>query len=301
MKEFSVIVLCYNSERKALYRTLASVLNQKNIDMEIILADDASSNHCVQEGIEYLNSKQYSSYKIKKHNKNVGTVQNILDALALAEGEYVKCIGAGDMLYGESTLQQVYAFMQKTGCTMCFGKMQAYHEKESRIEKLPFFVPADIKSHQKGNLRRIQTNIIQHHGWIAGASMFYHTDKFMTYLPTLLGTVRYCEDLLQIILLINDEPIAYMDSGLMYYEIGSGISTNTGSGNSARMQGDHDRFWALLQKQYPANGLIQKGSKMHRLECITPEKKRQLQIILHNPGYVCMMLRTKLQKHRYLL
>lgn len=299
MKEFSVIILCYNSETKALYRTLDSVLKQKNIDMEIVLADDASSNDCLQKAVDYLNEKNYTAYKVQRHEENVGTVQNIADALSLAEGTYIKCIGAGDMLFEDVTLQKVRDFMNENGCAMCFGKMQAYCASEKKHVRILLPVPADIRAHQKNQKKRICKNIIQNHGWIAGASMFYRNDTFSEYLPKLLGVVRYCEDLLQVILLLDNQTISYMDCGVVYYEYGSGISTNAGKGNSDRMRMDHQRFWNMLKKQYPGNSLIQKGSKMHYLEYIAPLGKRYLQIILHNPGYVCMVLRTKLQRRLY--
>ncbi len=113
MIDFSVIVLCYNCEEKALTHTINSIICQDKVDFEIILADDASSNDCLSFGEKLLKTKDFSKYKVLKHPVNVGTVQNIYDAMEMAEGKYVKCIGAGDLLFNKSTLMDVKNFMEE--------------------------------------------------------------------------------------------------------------------------------------------------------------------------------------------
>ena len=133
MKDFSVIVLCYNCEEKALKDTLDSIICQTGSDFEIILADDASKNDCLSVGENYLKEKNFASYKIKAHSENVGTVQNIYDALEISDGKYVKCIGAGDLLFDTTTLSKISKHMTHEKSTMCFGKMQAYYYKDNKI------------------------------------------------------------------------------------------------------------------------------------------------------------------------
>ena len=300
MKEFSVILLLYNSTKESVRRTLASILCQEKVDWELILSDDGSSNNCLQEAEEYLLEKHYSNYKVKRHPQNVGTVQNIADAMELVEGKYVKCIGAGDLFFERFTLKTVYDYMEKDDdASMCFGKMQAYSEKDSRLKLSPISCPPDILAFKKKNIKRIQQNIIKNNGFISGASMFYRSDKFKLYLESLLGVVTYCEDLLQIILLLNNERIIYLDDGLIYYEMGTGISTNTNIGNSIRMKHDFEEFWNMIIKKYPENSLLKSGRNLYHRECIPEKRKRQLQVIIFNPGYVFMLLRTFFQKKIY--
>ena len=99
MNDFSVIILCYNSKWNALKQTIDSVLCQKNISFEIILADDASTNDCLQKAENYLKNRGFLSYKVLAHEQNVGTVQNLTDALEETTGKYVKGIGACDLLF----------------------------------------------------------------------------------------------------------------------------------------------------------------------------------------------------------
>lgn len=299
MKDFSVIVLCYNCEEKALKDTLDSIICQTGSDFEIILADDASKNDSLSIGENYLKEKNFTSYKIKTHPENVGTVQNIYDALEIADGKYVKCIGAGDLLFDTTTLSKISKHMTHEKSTMCFGKMQAYYYKNNKINFMTLTVPQDIVTHEKNNYSNVSKNIIQNHGWIAGASMFFETKKFAKLLKELLGTVRYCEDLLQVNLLVHGEKISYYPHGAVYYEFGSGISTNNNSGNSSRMKNDHDKFWDMMVKKYNNNKLIIKGKQMNELVYISSFPKKLVSLIFKNPSYLLMCLKTKFQKKHY--
>jgi glycosyltransferase involved in cell wall biosynthesis len=299
MIEFSVVVLLYNSERKMLLRTLDSILCQREVSYELILADDGSENACLEIAQKYLEQKGYITYTVITHKKNVGTVQNIHDAMKKVKGKYVKCIGAGDYLMEDITLKKVFDFMEETSAAMCFGKMQAYCEEDGKPVLADIFCPSDIVAFEKDNTKKIKKNIVQNHGWIVGASMFYHGEKFKKYLEEIVGTVIYCEDLLQVILLVEGERVCYLQEGLLYYEVESGISTSGTSGNSARMQKDQDLFWNMIIKKYPENVIVHKGFRMYQCQAVQEQRKRQLQIILHNPDYVWMLFRTIFQKKKY--
>lgn len=301
MVKFSVMILCYNPEWSALRRTIDSVLLQKDIEWELIFADDCSQNDCIQKATEYLEERDYTEYQICHHEKNVGTVNNIFDALALAKGEYLKCIGAGDCLFQENTLKEIYDFMKTQKCTMCYGRMQAYRLENDKMILETFCFPKDIKAHEKGKNVRIQKNIIENHGWIVGASMFYRTDKFRQYMKQICGVVTYCEDLLQVLLLLHQETIKYYPEGVMYYELGTGISTNVGTGNEDRMQKDHQAFWNMAVDQEKGNRQVIKGYQLFQMARIENALVRRLKIGFSHMGLIIMLLRTLLQRKRYVI
>ena len=301
MKDFSVIVLCYNSEEKALKKTINSILCQEDVDYEIIIADDASKNDCVSVAKQYLSEMNHNSYKVLEHKENVGTVQNIYDSLEISEGRFVKCIGAGDLLFDKHTLRKVLNFMTKEKCTMCFGKMQAYNYQGEKLNLITLTVPLDIASFYRNNTNKIRKNIIRNHGWIAGASMFYDTKEFYSLLEQLIGTVRYCEDLLQVNLLIQNKKISFFPHGVVYYEVGSGISTNNANGNNNRVKNDHDKYWKMLVNRYSDNKLIQKGNIMNKLIYIPDFSKKLFSMIIKNPSYLLMCIKTKFQNKLYII
>ena len=68
MMDFSVIVLIYNSDTEDLKLTIDSILQQKGITYQIVLADDASSNNALTEAEEYLREKGFKDYTVWHDN-----------------------------------------------------------------------------------------------------------------------------------------------------------------------------------------------------------------------------------------
>ena len=55
--EISVLVLTYNFIYNNLIKTLDSIISQKNINFEIVIADDGSENNHKKEIIDYFKDK----------------------------------------------------------------------------------------------------------------------------------------------------------------------------------------------------------------------------------------------------
>lgn len=301
MMDFSVIVLIYNSDTEDLKLTIDSILQQKGITYQIVLADDASSNNALTEAEEYLREKEFKDYKICSHAENVGTVRNVYDALSVAEGKFVKLIGAGDALFSNFTLRNVYHFMDKKKLDMCFGKMKGYVRTEDGTEYSDIVLPYDIEAFEKNNIKKIRRNILVNHGWIVGASMFVDRTVFMDCLKEFVGKVRYCEDLVQTIFLLRKKSIGYFRGPVVYYENSGGISTSTNSGARKRMYDDVRALKKLLMDNYYDDPLVVKGNKMFVWQLIENDRERQIKIFTGNTNYVRMLLRTKLQRKRYVI
>ncbi len=104
---FSVIILSYNNEQ-FIYSALDSVLNQDYPKIEIIVADDSSSSFHKGEIEGYIRAHSHSNlenYYVFQNADNLGTVKNANNALRLAKGEYIKVLGADDMLYDPFVLR----------------------------------------------------------------------------------------------------------------------------------------------------------------------------------------------------
>ena len=82
--DFSVVVLSYHPDKEKLMATLRSVVMQKGVSFEIIVADDGSPDffeadiRAVLEGVV--------DYQIIAHEQNQGTVKNLLDGVKAARG-----------------------------------------------------------------------------------------------------------------------------------------------------------------------------------------------------------------------
>jgi glycosyltransferase involved in cell wall biosynthesis len=90
---FSVIIPTYN-RAQLLGRCLRSVLGSHLEDIEVLVADNASTDATQ----EVLKSFQDPRLRFWRNETNVGAERNILNLLRAAQGEWVVCLGDDDFL-----------------------------------------------------------------------------------------------------------------------------------------------------------------------------------------------------------
>ena len=103
MPAISVIVPIYNGEQ-FIHKCIDSVLSQTFSDLELIIVDDGSTDHCPQICDEYA-KKDSRVIVIHGTNKGVSIARNI--GLAAASGEYVAFCD-GDDYFKETLLERTY-------------------------------------------------------------------------------------------------------------------------------------------------------------------------------------------------
>ncbi len=103
----TVICLCYNHE-KFLAEALDSVLAQTYPNLEIIVADDASTDNSVSIILNY--SQRYPQIKFIQNKVNTGNCKAFNQALELASGDYVVDFATDDVMLPERITEQVKCF-----------------------------------------------------------------------------------------------------------------------------------------------------------------------------------------------
>jgi len=95
----SIVILSYNSE-KYIIDLLESCKKQNYRDIELIISDDASSDHTVDIVEKWIaqHGHCFTATTFNKNEINVGVTENLNRAIALANGEWIKPIGADDIL-----------------------------------------------------------------------------------------------------------------------------------------------------------------------------------------------------------
>lgn len=281
-KSISVIVLSYNSALEDIYCTLESIIRQKDVSYEIVMADDGSDTQFFAEIEEYFNRKNFSDYVIVKANKNVGTVKNLVRALEYVHGKYVKGIGVGDCLYNEYVLREIVRFAERENVKIGFGRLQGFRKITGTIvETVVWSAPKDILPYIKNKQKIIVKNMIVYEDYISGASMFFDKKYFSEKLQQIEKVVIYCEDLLQVLSVLEGERIAFLDIIVVYYEIGSGISTNKVNGKiNPRMVKDHQQFNEYLLERYNYS--------------IISERIRRKSVIINKKMKICYGLKNVL-------
>ena len=108
MDKISIIVCSYKPDFNKLKRTLLSIFRQKEVDVEVVLADDGSIGYDFSDVKNWIKERIPLNFEVKYSllEKNVGTIKNVLAALDLVTSKYVKLISPGDYLNTEFSLKK---------------------------------------------------------------------------------------------------------------------------------------------------------------------------------------------------
>lgn len=301
--KFTVLVITYNSDLFKTYLTLQSVIDQKFEDYEIVIADDGSKENHFSELQSFLDKKQFKRYKLVANEKNKGTVQNLLSGLEHTEGKYVKFISAGDALYDENTLQNVYDFMEENHCDCCFGLIQGYQRDPScSVKKVRYFHPFDINAYRKKDTRRIVKNLVLYSDNVCGASICYEKDFALEYMGRIQNEVVYEEDIFQVLAAVEDRPVQLYDEYMIWYEIGTGMTTQKHSEFEELIRKDVERFYKELYRQHGDHPNVKKRFQLLKLYRIKNLYLRTVLRFFVNPDalryFVDSMIQRKCKAHQ---
>ena len=228
MTKVSVIIATYKPNLERLLFSIDSVIRQQWDDFELIITDDGSKNNCFEEAREYLEKRGFHDYTLLSHEKNAGTVKNILDAVYHAKGQYVRTIGTGDALYGTSSLKEHVEFLEKSGRKWSFGQMiyftidetgkREYVRHKSR--------PQRTKSYLNGNDRKCMRQYCTYRDVATGTAILYERETLKNYLELIQDKVVYCEDYIGEIMTYDGLVAAYYPAPVILYEFASGGVTD---------------------------------------------------------------------------
>ncbi|HMG91079.1 MAG TPA: glycosyltransferase [Chryseolinea sp.] len=110
----SVICLCYN-HRRFVREAVVSVLNQSYKNIQVIVADDASTDDSIDE-IHRLKA-QYSSIELLLLPKNLGNCRAFNEALKLARGEFIIDFATDDLMM-QNRIENQVAFLDSMDPTV---------------------------------------------------------------------------------------------------------------------------------------------------------------------------------------
>lgn len=96
----TIIVVSYN-QGKYIRENLDSIKSQTYSEIELIVADDASTDDSIEVFESWI---QENNYSVKKnfHTKNTGLATVLNECIDLATGKYIKIIAADDFLHPKS-------------------------------------------------------------------------------------------------------------------------------------------------------------------------------------------------------
>lgn len=226
--EITVIVCTYNPNLTKLISTLKSVVLQKGVKTQIIVTDDGSKESYCNEVNAFFSMYPEIEYELIENDRNIGTVNNIYNAIQLAKGKYTYVISPGDYFFSENTLSQILLFSEENDIEIAFGKAQYYKYENNSMKLFCRMNPcAPVIYNLRWLSKKMKTLAYCTTQGIVGASFFRRTDVFTEYLSKIIGRSKYDEDnaTSYIHVLQKSKSIYYLDKFVVWYEYGTGIST----------------------------------------------------------------------------
>lgn len=158
----SIIVPVYNVE-PYLDRCMQSLLKQTLKEIEIIMVDDESPDHCSQLCEDY--KAKYSNVKVvHKKNGGLGFARN--SGLEVAEGKYVAFIDSDDFV-DTDMFQHLYEYAAENNCDAVFCGYNIYKDAE-HIRKMQENTD-DVLRRGKKEVKKVLLDMV-------GPEPSYHSD-----------------------------------------------------------------------------------------------------------------------------
>lgn len=124
-KLVSVVIPCYNHEQY-IHKTVTSVLNQSYSNIEVIVADDCSTDHSV----EVLRKIQDPRLRIYTFQRNLGTVHTLNFLLKKAAGDYIAILGSDDYFAQDKLEKQVKVMEENLSLGAVFSWAETVDEND---------------------------------------------------------------------------------------------------------------------------------------------------------------------------
>ena len=259
--EISVVVGTYNPVWKKLKATLKSVLEQKNIKLQIVVTDDGSKNTLFTEIENFFVKEKFEDYKLIANEKNEGTVCNFYRGIIGADAEYVKGISPGDLFYDKNTLSKWLHFTKENNADITFCDAVFYNMKDKHINIIRHaHNPQNVSIYLKPSTYHDKViNYIILGDKISGAAIIVRKDLLQHYLKLLLYRVIYTEDFfIRLAVLDKRKILYYQQSGIWYEYADGGISTTGENVWKQRIQSDNIEMDRICEENWDKKDSIVK-------------------------------------------
>lgn len=266
--DVSVILLTYNCDYEKTITTLNSIINQENVALELIVADDGSTDSHQKKIEGYVRNRQVANFHFVANPINQGTVKNCLSGLAVASGKYVYFISPGDLIFDRDTLSEFHKFALDQDANICFGNTQCFQEQAGSFklvnERLPRFPRIYNWKFSNYLIGRIGLVYGQR---VFGPAYLRKRSVITEYLEKIEGKIIYMEDTpTSLLYLLDGNHLTYFDRYVVWYEHGTGITTSNGGVMNPRIAKDNQALELLLKKDYGRNRIVHSKYFCNRLK-----------------------------------
>lgn len=212
-------------------------------------------------------SKEFNDWTLICNKKNRGTVHNLNSGLEVCKGRFTKLISPGDALIKNSILKNWMEFLIESNSKWSFSDAVYYKNKNCIISNAH---PNDIKPYLKGNKKMCRWNYIALNDIALGAAIFSETALLKKYVLEIVDKIIYAEDNVWRIMMFDGIVGSYYPEATIFYEFGTGVSTNENDIWKQRLKDDWNSANKLMLSSRNLNQFqksLIKAWKLDSIEC----------------------------------
>jgi glycosyltransferase involved in cell wall biosynthesis len=234
----SIAIITYN-QKEYLKECIESVLEQDYENIEIVVADDCSTDG-TQEMLKGYEEKYPNKFVLKLSDRNQGITKNSNLAHFACKGKYIAWMGGDDLMLPGKIRRQVEYMENNPKCTICYHNLDVFQSDTN--ETLYYF---NENNKYEGDVRVV----IKYGTFNGGCSNMVRADKvpkngFNETLPIASDWLYWCECLL------NGGTINYIDEVLgRYRRHQKNVTAKTNYINNNEI--DHLNTINILISKYP--------------------------------------------------
>ena len=163
-------------------------------------------------------------------------------------------------------------------------------------------IPKNYRAYTIENSSIRQHSIIRkylvYEDWLFGAAQFYKKECIKKYLNIIAGLVKYCEDVITLLMFIDNVSYVYVTEPILLYEYGTGISTSGTKSNKIRIAIDQMAFCDIICSYSPQYKSIAKRRKKRIYLTITRKRtfKRLINEFFLMPDYGIYKIIERMKK-----
>lgn len=289
----SVAVLTYNPKTEKLLSTLRSILKQKNIRFQIVIADDGSAESGFSAAEQFFKENGFVDYVFVANEVNRGTVYNVYSAIERCDGTYIKLISPGDLLSNEDTLQRWIDAMETAGAALSCAEAVYYLPRAGVMEPVARKAnPQYITCYLKNRVEEARYNYLVLGDLFLGAATICRKDVQKKYVEEILGKIIYAEDHMYRLMAYDRVSMHYFPECGVLYETTTGISTSGNEFWSEKLKEDWNAASSLLLKRSTGKDPV---DRYLRRVLTLPEGKIKTKLLkyLTVPGMLLYSLRRR--------
>ncbi len=235
MKKYSydvtVIVATYNQNLEKIFLTLQSILEQRKVKIQIIVADDGSKENHFVEIKSFFYYNKFLDYILLPSDKNNGTVINYARCFEQCKSKYTKLISPGDFLYGSTILYDWINHIEKMYAKISFCDAIFYQREGNKFKPIKVMAAPQVVSVYNKSLNRVRNNQLIYNDLWLGASILSQTELMAEYFREIVGKVKFGEDNIYRLMAFREVESSYFPQNGILYEYGAGVSNSIDMSN----------------------------------------------------------------------